>query len=173
MPRSGEMCFGTRRAFEPGEEFKVYLYDTPDGYERRDYALDYEPPAEPAPLATWRTHRATETTRKLQAFDPQAVQMFFERLADATTPQQVQFRFVLALLLWRKKALRLERTRQVDEHEVWHFIAPRTGVLHDVTRPELDEAELESLSSQLEQLLAGQPVAISSPALQFEELADE
>lgn len=157
MPRPGEVCRGTGRAFEIGEEFQVLLYEAPDGYERRDYALDFEPPAEPAPVARWRTRRPEPTTRKVRPFDREAIYGFFEHLEDARDPDQARFRFVLGLLLWRKKVFKLERTVEEDGREVWEYVTVRTGITHRVPRPPLDEERLEELSTQLEHLLAGQP----------------
>ncbi len=62
---------------------------------------------------------------------------------------------MLALLLWRKRVLRLEQTRQVHGQELWEFSAPRNGQRFSVCRPDLDEDEIERLSQQLEALLGG------------------
>lgn len=156
MPRRGEACVGCRRGFEVGEAIQALLYATEAGYERRDYCLECRPPETPAPLGVWRTRRPEPVVSKVQRFDREAVYSFFERLEGAREPDQVQFRFVLALLLWRKKVLKLERTTQADGHEVWEFVATRSGTAYQVARPELDEAQLERLSTQLERLLAGQ-----------------
>lgn len=166
MPRPGEACFGTGREFEIGEEFQVFLYEADEGYERRDYSLDFTPPAEPAPVATWRTRRPEPSTKKAPPFDREAIYGFFERLEDAKDPIQAQFRFVLSLLLWRKKVLKLDRSATEGEQEIWEYTAIGTGVSHRVPRPALDEDRLETLSTQLEHLLANQPgqVNIDMPA---------
>ncbi len=88
------------------------------------------------------------------------------------TASQVQLRFILALLLWRKRVLKLERTLALDGHEVWEFSAARTGTVHRVPRPALEEAQLEQLSGQVEQLLAGQTGEWEHGAVR-EERADE
>lgn len=160
MPRRNDACTGCQRGFAPGETLRTLLFDTPAGYERRDYCLTCVPPLEPAPLGVWKTRRPEPSTAKNLAFDREAIYGFFERLDDADDPRHVQFRFVLALLLWRKKVLRLERSAAAGGREVWEFIMARSGALHRVVRPELDEAELERLSAQLEQLLSGQAGAL-------------
>ena len=157
MPRPGEACFGTGREFAVDEEFQVFLYEADEGYERRDYALDFAPPDEPAPVATWRTRRSEPTTKKAPPFDREAIYGFFERLEDVGDPIQAQFRFVLGLLLWRKKVLKLDRSTMDGDQEIWEYTTARTGVSHRVPRPALDEERLETLSAQLESLLASQP----------------
>ena len=155
MPRRAEACVACARTFEVGETFRAYLYEAESGYARRDYCLGCTPPSEPVPLGSWKTRRPQPIEGKALRFDAEAIYTFFERLEDATEPRQVQFRFVLALLLWRKKVLVLEHTHESDGAEYWEFHAPKLNVTHRVERPTLDEQQLEDLSNQLEQLLAG------------------
>ncbi len=157
MPRRASACAGCQREFEIGEALQAFLYDTAEGYQRLDYCTACAPPEDPIPVGSWRTQRPVPATKKVQPFDREAIYGFFERLEDAEHENQLQFRFVLALLLWRKKVLKLERTASVGDREVWEFTAAQTGSPHRVERPALAEDQLEHLSAQLEQLLAGQP----------------
>jgi hypothetical protein len=157
MPRLGDLCAGCQHGFEVGEMLLAHLYATPEGYVRRDYCCRCQPPETPSPVGVWRTRRPEPNARKAATFDPEAIYSFFERLEDARDRPQIQLRFVLALLLWRKKVLKLDRTVTTGDGEVWRFTAAGAGTLHHVLRPELDEPELERLSGQLEQLLMGQP----------------
>lgn len=157
MPHRADVCAACGRGFEIGEAFQAFLYEAESGYVRRDFCCDCEPPAEPAALGHWKTRRPEPVARRLAPFDREAIYGFFERLEDASEPSQVQFRFVLALLLWRKKVLRLERTVPGSAGEAWEFITVRTATPHRVMRPDLDEEQLERLSEQLEQLLATAP----------------
>jgi hypothetical protein len=52
--------------------------------------------------------------------------------------------------------LKFERSQRSEGREIWHFAVPQTDEAHRVARPELDEAQIERLSTQLEQVLAGQ-----------------
>jgi hypothetical protein len=156
MPRRAEACAACRRGFEPGEPIRAYLYEFPEGYERRDYCANCRPPDEPFAIGAWRTRRPEPTTKKTAAFDRQAIYRFFERLDDADTPEKQRLRFILALLLWRKKVLKFNGSETRDEHEVWRFGAPHTDEMHAVVRPDLDEDQLERLGAQLELLLTGE-----------------
>lgn len=157
MPRPGTACATCAHAFEPGETFRACLHEADAGYQRRDYCANCNPPAHPAALATWQTRRPIPTTKKTQAFDRAAMYEFFRRLEADPRPHKIQFRFVLALLLWRKRVLKLDRSMTVGEREEWEFSVPATGEAHRVARPDLAEDELERLSGQLEQLLASAP----------------
>jgi hypothetical protein len=156
MPRRGERCAGCQSEFGPGDVIQAYLFESPKGYERRDYCVKCRPPDEPFAIGSWKTRRPQPAARKAQQFDREAIQRFFEQLEDADTPEKRQLRFVLALLLWRKKVLKFERSAADGGREVWHFVAPRSGAAHAVVRPDLDEARLERLGEQLEGLLTGE-----------------
>ncbi len=157
MPRPGTACRACAHAFEPGETFRACLHEAGSGYERRDYCANCGPPAEPAALATWQTRRPAPATKKIQPFDRAAMYEVFRRLDDSPEPEKAQFRFVLALLLWRKRVLKFERSRAAADREEWEFSVPASGEVHRVARPDLAEDELERLSGQLEQLLAAAP----------------
>jgi len=109
MPRRGEACAACGRDFQPGETIRAYLYEFPEGYERRDYCANCRPPDEPFAIGSWQTRRPQPTAKKTSAFDREAIYRFFEQLEDADTPEKQRLRFVLALLLWRKKVLKFDR----------------------------------------------------------------
>lgn len=157
MPRRSDRCCVTGRVFEIGESFWVVLRQTPAGYERADYALDHAPADTlDDELARWRTRRPEPKTQQTAPTDRAALLKLFQSL-DADEPQHVQLRFVLALLLWRKKVLNLTDTEQGDAGEWWVFRRiGEEGEMHRVLRPELDETAAEQLGAQLESLLAGE-----------------
>lgn len=157
MPRRNETCTGCRRAFEVGQPLQAFLYESRAGYERRDYCLECRPGDQPEPLGFWKTQRPAPLTRKAQPFDREAIYALFQRLEDDEEPEKIRLRFVLALLLWRKKVLKFERSEPAGGQEIWQFSVPRTEEVHRVRRPALDEDQIERLSTQLEHALAGRP----------------
>ena len=175
MPRRGETCSCCGRSFEPGDVMTACLYETPDGYERRDYCDACAVPDDPPTIAAWRTRRPPPAEKKTRAFDRATVWQFFERLEQPATPEQKQLRFVLALLLWRKKALKLKGSQAAPEGEVWHFVAPGDAATFAVLRPDLGEDELDRLGLQIETLLTGREAADDDapPAAAAAEIAAE
>jgi hypothetical protein len=164
MPRRSNTCHLCGHEFAIGETFAVSLLEAAQGYDRRDYCQACAPAEELDRLATWKTTRREPATPKRgQPFDREAVFALFRQVTTAQDPAQDQFRFVLALLLWRKKVLKFEDTVPADTGEVWRFRAPHTGDEFQVPHPPLDETEVEQLSRQVEQLLADPP-ADAAPA---------
>ncbi|TWT45639.1 hypothetical protein RAS1_20670 [Phycisphaerae bacterium RAS1] len=155
MPRAAQTCGACGRSFQPGERFRACLFEQDAGYVRCDYCETCLPQGILPPIGSWCAHVAEEGAKKAPAFDREAIYNFFCRLEDAEEPDKRQFRFVLALLLWRKKALKFERTTDAADGEAWEFSSDAGAARHRVPRPPIDEAQIEQLSRQLESLLAG------------------
>lgn len=167
MPRLSDRC-QCGAEFEVDQPLTAALLETPQGYERHDYCPACELPAGDAVVAHWKTRRRPpRDADKRVTFDAQAILSFFERLsadedAVAASAEKTQFRFVLALLLWRKKLLNFEATEHEDEREFWLFNTKRSSDRYRVLRPAIDETEMEQLSLQVEALLSGQIEAMEA-----------
>lgn len=165
MPPTKGECAAGDRVFEPGEAFRAFLFAGPDGYERRDYCLTCTPPDEPAAVASWKARRPPADAPKAPPMDLEALYAMFEGLSERQEPAQVQLRFVLALLLWRRRVLKLVGTEDAADpqmaEETWRFAAPGREATHLVARPALDEEEIERLSRQLERVIAGDAAPLS------------
>lgn len=107
-------------------------------------------------FATWRTV-AHEPGRKADAvISADGLLDLFEQLADAEEPRRVAFRYVLALLLMRKRQL-----EYVGSRDGKLLVLPRgaeegtepTRVHDPQAAGELDESALAELVEQVEQVL--------------------
>ena len=107
----------------------------------------------------------TETTVKAVIFDLGGVlihwdptPVFREQFADdADDAKREQLRYVLALLLMRRKALKLHDVQQDGEKEVLMFRRPRSKENLPVTDPGLDESQVDRLEEELAELLGTAP----------------
>lgn len=155
LPAATDRCAADGRVFAPGEVVRAYLFAETGGFARRDYCLACRPADETGLVGAWTRRRPSAASEKPAAFDAEAAFKYFRRLGDDDAAERQQFRFVLALLLWRKKLLKLAETAGRGEKELWLFRSPRTEESFEVTRPDLSEDEIEHLGGQLEALLAG------------------
>jgi len=166
MPRPASLCASCARRFQAGQPLQAHLIETRGDYERRDYCLGCAPPPGPQTLATWRTRRPAPAARRAHSFDHAAAYEVFQSL-DPDDPNKLRLRFLLALLLWRKNALRLTGRLTHNNREFWEFLHPSSGREYRIEHPALPEDELDRLSQQLQNLLAGQaPGAEAAPAAQ-------
>ena len=113
------------RPLEEGEEFYSVLLEEGETFRRVDYGLDeWEGPPEGA-FCHFRTRMPIRQKRKRLLVDDEVLLAFFTRLARETEPVRVQFRFVLALILMRKRLLKYEGTEQREGQEVWRMLLTR------------------------------------------------
>src|SRR5258708_39729040 len=85
--------------------------------------------------------------------DDEVLCTLFERLADVTEPAKVNFRFVLGLILMRKRLIVYETTRHDDGRDVWVVRMKGKDERLDLTDPKLNEQAMTEISGQLGQIL--------------------
>jgi hypothetical protein len=146
-------CYGTERKIESGEEYFAALVETEEGLQRRDFCANYWESQKPDVFCYWKT-RLPEPGQKKQLFvDDQMLMAFFERLEKETEPEKINFRFVLALILMRKRILKYDDTRTEDSREIWRLRMVGEKQIVEVVNPHLDEEQIEQLSSQIGEIL--------------------
>lgn len=93
---------------------------------------------------------------------------FFKRLEQETAPQKIAFRYVLALILARKKILQSAGQRKdADGRAVQVYKEKGSAVEHAVIEPELSAEEIAGLSDELGTVLglsAAAPAAVRQTA---------
>ena len=110
VQRSMGTCVTTGRAFKEGEEFYTVLFEDGDSFRRADYSLDaWQGPPEGSFCHFKSRVPIREKKRKLLVDDELLVN-FFLRLSQEIAPVRVRFRFVLALILMRKRLLKYQES---------------------------------------------------------------
>jgi len=146
-------CYGTGRKIEYGEEYFGALVEIDEGLQRRDFCADYWESEKPNVFCYWRS-RLPQPDQKKQIFvDDEMLMAFFERLENETEQEKVNFRFVLALILMRKRRLKYDATRVENGKEIWRLRIVGEKEIVEVINPHLDEEQVEQLSSQIGQIL--------------------
>jgi len=146
-------CCGTGRKIDYGEEYFGALVETGEGLQRMDFCADYWESEKPNVFCYWKT-RLPHPNQKKQIFvDDEMLLAFFERLEKETEQEKVNFRFVLALILMRKRRLKYDATRVEDAKEIWRLRIVSEKQIVEVINPHLDEEQIEQLSSQIGQIL--------------------
>ncbi len=155
VPRPAGHCVATGRKIEPGERFFAAVRETPDGVER----LDVSPEAWEAfdranLLAFWQTLMPAHEQKKKVFVDDEVLCTLFERLADASEPVKINFRFVLGLILMRKRLIAYEDARHEEGgRDVWIVRMKGRDERLDLVDPKLDEQQVAEVSQQLGEIL--------------------
>ncbi|HUW20243.1 MAG TPA: hypothetical protein VMW16_13175 [Sedimentisphaerales bacterium] len=147
-------CYGTGRKIEYGQEYFAALVETEQGLQRRDFCAAYWEAEKPDVFCYWKT-RLPQPGHKKQIFvDDEMLMAFFERLAEEKEQEKINFRFVLAMVLMRKRRLKYDSSTVEDGKEIWRLrIVGSDRQFVEVLNPHLDEAQIEQLQSQVGQIL--------------------
>ena len=169
IARPSGVCAVSGRALAEGEEYYGVLFEEGETFRRADYALEcWTGPPEGA--YCYFKSRIPPRNKKKQVFiDDDLLINFFLRLADETDEGRLQFRFVLALILMRKRLLRYEQTEHADSREYWQMRLLREQSLHRVLNPLLSDDQVASVSAQLGAILHGDMGDFTEVAAQTEE----
>ncbi len=147
-------CYGSGRKIEYSEEYFAALVETNQGLQRRDFCAEYWQEQKPEVFCYWKTKLPHPDQKKQIFVDDEMLMAFFERLAEESKQEKVNFRFVLALILMRKRRLKYDSSKIVEGKEIWRLrIVGSDREFIEVINPNLDEEQIEQLSSQLSQIL--------------------
>ena len=147
-------CFGSDKRIEYGEEFFAALIETDQGLQRQDFCSDYWQEQKPDVFCYWKTRLPHPDQKRRIFVDDQMLMAFFERLEQETEQEKINFRFVLALILMRKRRLKYDSSKIKDDKEIWRLrIVGSDKQFVEVVNPNLNEEQIEQLSSQLSQIL--------------------
>ncbi len=146
-------CAATGRELRAGEKFYSVLLQEGGKLARRDYAAEaWQGPPDGA-FSFWSGRvPAAEQGRKLR-IDDDLLADCFQRLEGQAEPAQVNFRYVVALLLMRRKRFRFEEARVEDGHEVLRMRCSRIGTQFDVVNPCLTEDEMIAVQDEVFKVL--------------------
>ena len=152
-PSQGK-CFISGRVIEPDEKFITALRETADGFERVDVTVEHWNEFDrDGVLAFWQTVMRRPEQKKKQFVDDQVLCELFDRLGSATEANKISFRFVLGLILMRKRLLIYESTRRESDHAVWSVRLKGRSESIDLFDPKLDEQQMMDVTKQLGQIL--------------------
>jgi hypothetical protein len=162
VARPTGVCAATGAALVPGSACMATLCEREedDGLERHDFAMDaWAGGARPPRLFSyWKTTVPAPEEKRRILVDDDVLADLFERLADDERPQRVAFRFVLALILLRKRRLKFVGRSGEGPSERWLMVR-RPGGPEDppmeVRNPHLSDDDVRELTAQLSEILAG------------------
>ena len=146
-------CVVSGRELKPGERYFSVLLDEGGKFVRKDYAAEawQGPPADA--FSFWAGRVPAADSRRRPPIDDDMLLECFQRLEGRTESAGENFRFVLALLLMRRKRFKLEEARNEDGREVLCFRCGRTGARHEVANPRLTDEEMTAVQEDVFQAL--------------------
>ena len=126
----------------------------------------------------WKAHVPQPTEKKKLFVDDEVLMNLFIRLADTDEPRRQAFRFVLALILMRKKLLRYERSEsqshQTGEHQWWIMSIKPSAVPAGVVMETHDQGKISSDADpqQVQTSLEPQTQRVLNPQLDEQQIRE-
>ena len=154
IARKGTACATCGEVFGPGEAFVSAIWLGEDAqFVRRDLHLACFEAVEEEAYSRWVT-AIPEKKEKKPPLDLGLAKEFLLRLVKEADPEKHKVALVLALLLLRKRRLKLLGERGTDDGRVMDLVVPaKTGDREIcLPAPELEDSEAEEITAELGRL---------------------
>jgi hypothetical protein len=154
VQRCSRHCAKTERTLQPGETYYTVLMVEGADIVRYDYSPEaWDGPPDKA-LGWWKSQIPTKDSKRLHWAPNDVMLDMFEQLEEESDQQDM--RFVLALLLVRRRVFRLEET-QIDEQnrEQMVLFCPRRETTYEVLSVVPTKERQQEIQEELAKLLVG------------------
>jgi hypothetical protein len=157
VKRTGACC----KCEKPFEEQAIYhatLNETQDGFERRDYCAGcWSDQLRDESFSFWQAKVPKKEEKKHLFVDDSVLVDFFKRLTETDDEEKKSFCFVLGLILMRKRLLKYVSTEQKESgQEIWVMKLTGEAKEYRICNPQLDDAEIGKIQSELSNVLASE-----------------
>ena len=146
-------CAHTGRQFTDGEEFYTVLFEDPKTEElvRSDYSLESWAEVHPQlnAFSFWKSsYTAPRHDGKEEAMEKASAETLLRRLVEEDVPGTENARYILAVMLERKKILKNTATRETEDANFLIYEHPKTGEVYLIRDPELRLDQVESVQKE-------------------------
>jgi len=161
ISKTSGQCTSCSKTLEPQEEFVATVREGEEDFVREDFCAacwdSHRMEQTPDLFGIWRSRVPKPQEKKKLFVDDELLISFFERLDGADDENKISLRFVLALVLMRKKLLVYDGAgKQPDGKEIWKMHFKASDQTHSVIDPHMDEDKIAEVSRHLGEILQGE-----------------
>jgi hypothetical protein len=147
-------CYGTQRELEPGEEYFAVLTENEEGgLERRDFSIEYWSRNRPEVFYFWKSRIPLPEESRKTFIDDEMLLEFYERLDGKNNEEKINFRYILALILMRKRILKYQNSQTSGGVEIWNMRTAGTNKTSKLIKPELSPERIDALTENIQEVL--------------------
>lgn len=146
-------CNVSGRELTAGEKIYSVLFDEAGQLVRRDYAADAWPGPPEQAIAWWSGRIPASDRPRRPTINDDLLLDCFSRLGESHEPGQLKFRYVVALLLMRKKRFRFEDVIRRDGEEYMLLRDAKSAARHEVLDPHLSDDEISAVQDDVFRVL--------------------
>lgn len=152
-----DRCTVTGREFVDGEFFYTLLFDEKTGFRREDLceeAWQQRNPEGPQPFSFWRSKYEAPAPAAPEALGKQTAEDLLRRYMAESTPEHANARYILALMLERKRLFKEVETRHGDDGSLTRIYEhTKTGEVFLIPDPQLHLDQIAEVQLQVADLL--------------------
>lgn len=146
-------CAATGRELRPGERFFSVLLDENGRFVRQDYSGEAWQGPPPGAFSFWCGRVPARDDSRKPRIDDELLVDCFQRLEGQAEPAKVNFRYVVALLLMRRKRFKFEEARKQNGQEILCLRCARSRTQYQVVNPGLTEDEMAAVQDEVFKVL--------------------
>ena len=160
----GRQCARTQEAFDDGATIFTLLFRDRDGFRREDISekawLQIKDSVEP--FSFWKSKFQLPPPPAAGPMPKESVEELLRRLLQEDRPEHVNARYVLAVMLERKRTLKQVDARESPEEKILIYQHAKTGEVFIILDPRLRLDQLDSVQQEVSSLIAA-PVPARQP----------
>ena len=149
-------CARTHETFENGATIYTLLFRDRVGFKREDITETawQQIKENVAPFSFWKSKFQAPAPAAPEAMPKESVEELLRRLVSEDLPEHSNTRYVLAILLERKRTLKQVDIRETAEDKILIYENVKTGEAFLIPDPRLRLDQLESVQQEIYSLLA-------------------
>lgn len=147
------VCSATGRELKPGEPFMAVLLEEAGKFVRKDYAVEAWPGPPQGAIAFWSGKIPPVDRPRKPSFNDDLLLEWFQHLAGNNEPNRQNIRYVVALLLMRRKRFKFEDVQRQGETDVLILRDARNGTRYEIRDPRLNDEEIVAVQDEVFQAL--------------------
>jgi hypothetical protein len=149
-------CASSGRELRSGDKFYSVLREEDGKFVRQDYSGEAWQGPPPGSFSFWTGRIPTGEENRRLPVDEEVLMDCLQRLEGEREPARVNFRYVAALLLMRRKRLKFEEARTEGDREILLLRCVRTRNTYRVLNPRLTEEEMAAVQEEVFKVLGWQ-----------------
>lgn len=152
---STHSCCVTRQLFEVGEVYYSALKEDGEGFSRLDFSSDaWEKEEKDVFFSFWKTRarEPEEDKRRKLVIDIEAFYTFFSSLEDAKDDSKALFKYLVALILTRKRVFRLDEIEKSPDGDYLLLYNRRSEKELRILSPDATDEQLAEVQENLNQI---------------------
>ena len=150
-----EVCAATGKPFEEGEYFYTLLLRDQDGFRREDLSEEAWRARNEniQPFSFWRSKFEPPPPPEPEALPRETAEDLLRRYMEENTPEHANARYILGLMLERKRQLKQIEARETAEGRTLIYEHVKTGEVFVIPDPQLRLDQIEQVQNEVAALL--------------------